>query len=97
MFVIVPTIQFWDCIDFTVCSKTKPYFFPQVILAALTTFEGLVDSLGEDYLQPLLADTMPYITEVLENVDDDVEEVSRNVFSKMESILGDNLRAYLNE
>lgn len=56
-----------------------------------------MDSLGEDYLQPLLADTMPYITEVLENVDDDVEEVSRNVFSKMESILGDNLRAYLNE
>lgn len=86
-----------SCIHFTLFSKTCPHSLPQVILAALTTFEGLVDSLGEDYLQPLLADTMPYITEVLENVEDDVEEASRNVFTKMESILGDNLRAYLNE
>lgn len=87
----------WKELNSEILKRVRNEDDTPVILAALTTFEGLVDSLGEDYLQPLLADTMPYITEVLENVDDDVEEASRNVFSKMESILGDNLRAYLNE
>ncbi|XP_047485960.1 HEAT repeat-containing protein 1-like [Penaeus chinensis] len=87
----------WKELNSEILKRVRNEDDTPVILAALTTFEGLADSLGEDYLQPLLADTMPYITEVLENVDDDVEEASRNVFSKMESILGDNLRAYLNE
>jgi len=68
---------------------------PKIILGALSTFESLVDSQGEDYLQPLLADTMPYISEVLESLDSDVEEKTSNIFKKMEAILGDSLRAHL--
>ncbi|XP_045600179.2 HEAT repeat-containing protein 1 [Procambarus clarkii] len=68
---------------------------PMVILAALQTFQALMETLGEDFLQPVLADTMPYITEVLESLNTDVEAFTREIFTKMEGILGDNLRAYL--
>lgn len=64
-------------------------------LAALKTFKTLIETLGEDYLQPLLADTMPYITEVMESLDAEVGAAAREVFNKMEAILGDSLRAYL--
>lgn len=64
-------------------------------MSGLEIFEGIVEALGEDYLQPLLADTIPSIIEVLESLDVDVEMKTKEIFYKMEAILGDSLRAYL--
>ncbi|XP_064094769.1 HEAT repeat-containing protein 1-like [Macrobrachium nipponense] len=55
---------------------------PLVILAALETFEALIDAFGEDYLQPLLADIMPYITEVFETVDPEIEAATKKFTQK---------------
>lgn len=65
------------------------------MLATLEIFEELIDTLGEDYLQPLLADTIPCITESLESLNEDVEAKTKKIYSKMEAMLGDTLRVYL--
>ncbi|CAL4064974.1 unnamed protein product [Meganyctiphanes norvegica] len=93
--VAVGDDSLWKDLNRQILLRVRNDDQPKVILGALSTFENLVDSQGEDYLQPLLADTMPYISEVLESLDSDVEEKTRNIFTKMEAILGDNLRAYL--
>lgn len=66
------------------------------MLGALEVFRGLVETLGEDFLRPLLADAIPPITEALESTNQEVESATRILFGKMEDILGDQLRAYLN-
>lgn len=93
--VAVGDDSLWKDLNRQILLRVRNDDQPKVILGALSTFESLVDSQGEDYLQPLLADTMPYISEVLESLDSDVEDKTRNIFNKMEAILGDNLRAYL--
>ena len=85
----------WKDLNRQILLKVRNDDNPKIILAALDVFQGLVESLGEDYLQPLLADTMPYVTEVIESLDSDVEAKTREVFIIMENILGDDLRAYL--
>lgn len=93
--VAVGDDSLWRDLNRKILNRLRNDDKPKIILGALSTFENLVDSQGEDYLQPLLADTMPYITEVLESLDSGVEEKTRNIFNKMEAILGDNLRMYL--
>ncbi|XP_042231661.1 HEAT repeat-containing protein 1-like [Homarus americanus] len=85
----------WKTLNRQILLRVRNDDQPMVILAALETFRALMETLGEDFLQPLLADTMPYITEVLESTDPDVEAATREIFTNMEGILGDNLRAYL--
>ena len=70
-------------------------FRPQVVLGALETLSALAEDLGEDYMQPLLPDTVPYVTEALESSNEDIEDATRKLFVRMEEILGDNLRSYL--
>lgn len=85
----------WKTLNRQILLRVRNDDQPKVILAALQTFQALMETLGEDFLQPVLADTMPYITEVLESLDTDIEAFTREIFTKMEGILGDNLRAYL--
>lgn len=93
--VAVGDDSLWKDLNRQILLRVRNDDQPKIILGALSTFESLVASQGEDYLQPLLADTMPYISEVLESLDSEVEEKTRNIFNNMEAILGDNLRAYL--
>ncbi|XP_076056131.1 HEAT repeat containing 1 homolog l(2)k09022 [Oratosquilla oratoria] len=85
----------WKDINRQILLRVRNDDDPKVILAALDMFEALVDQLGEDYLQPLLADTIPYVTEVLESLNTEVEVKTKNIFVKMENILGDSLKTYL--
>ncbi|RXG69885.1 HEAT repeat-containing protein 1 [Armadillidium vulgare] len=85
----------WKELNSQILSKIRTDNDSKVILSGLEIFEGIVEALGEDYLQPLLADTIPSIIEVLESLDVDVEMKTKEIFYKMEAILGDSLRAYL--
>ncbi|XP_068219610.1 HEAT repeat-containing protein 1-like [Palaemon carinicauda] len=85
----------WKELNRAILLKLRNDDEPIVILAALETFEALIDAYGEDYLQPLLADIMPYITEVFETVDPEIEAATKEVYTKMEAILGDSFRSYL--
>lgn len=85
----------WKELNRAILLKLRNDDDPLVILAALETFEALIDAFGEDYLQPLLADIMPYITEVFETVDPEIEAATKDIYTKMEAILGDSFRSYL--
>lgn len=85
----------WKTLNRQILQRVRNDDQPMVVLASLQTFQALMETLGEDYLQPLLADTMPYITEALESLDTEVEATTREIFTKMEGILGESFRAYL--
>lgn len=86
----------WRGLACQVLQRLKAEDRPQVVLGALEVFQSLVETLGEDFLRPLLADAIPPISEVLESTNQEVESATRTLFGKMEDILGDQLRAYLN-
>lgn len=87
----------WKDLNRAVLLRLRNDDEPLVILGALETFQALIDTFGEDYIQPLLADIMPYITEVFETLDPEVEAATKDIYNKMESILGDTFRSYLDK
>jgi U3 small nucleolar RNA-associated protein 10 len=67
---------------------------PAVRLAAVKCERSLTDRLGEDWLA-LLPEMLPFITELLEDDDENVEKETRSWIRSVEEILGESLEGML--
>lgn len=66
---------------------------PKIRLAVLRTLEKLLDVLGERYIV-LINDILPFISEMLDDLDQEVERTSKALVIKLEEISGENIREY---
>jgi len=66
---------------------------PKVRHAILRTLEKILDSLGERYMV-LINDILPFISETLDDLDQDVEKASKALVIKLEEISGESIREY---
>lgn len=78
-------------------SKKNINFF-QLILSSVRLFAlkcgvALAAKLGEDYM-PLLPETVPFISELLEDENPDVEKQCQLSVQELEKILGEPLQKY---
>jgi hypothetical protein len=67
---------------------------PIVRIATLKITEALVYKLEERFLN-LLADALPYVSEALEDTNDEVEAIARNIIQKIEGRTGESIQEYL--
>lgn len=67
----------------------------QVHAGVLEIVCKVIEELKESWLQPLLTDTLPYVTEALESHHAEVENIAREVLTKMQDIMGDAVRDQL--
>lgn len=65
-----------------------------VKVAAVQILTDLFTKIGEEYLS-LLPETIPYLAELLENGDSDVEKASHSLKKCIESISGEKIDEYL--
>ena len=63
-------------------------------ILGLRIVKYLVDSLKEEYLV-FLAETIPFLGELLEDVELPVKTLAQEILQEMESMSGESLRQYL--
>lgn len=78
----------FDGIDFNVI-----YFDYQIRLAGLYSVFEVAKKLGEDFL-PMLPETVPFLAELMEDEDEEVEKQCTHVVQDLESVLGEPLQKY---
>ncbi|KAL3283043.1 hypothetical protein HHI36_006201 [Cryptolaemus montrouzieri] len=66
---------------------------PTIRLISLKCLTELVKQLGEDFL-PLLPETIPFLSELLEDEEESVEKSCKKSIQEMEKVLGENLQKY---
>jgi U3 small nucleolar RNA-associated protein 10 len=69
---------------------------PTVRFAALQVTKALVERLGDEYLT-LVPETLPFVVEVLEDMDEEVEAAARSLVTVLEGLLGESLNEYLTQ
>lgn len=62
-------------------------------LVALAVLTEVTKRLGEDFL-PLLPETIPFLAELLEDEDENVEKTCKKAVQEMEKVLGESLQKY---
>ncbi|KAF2353532.1 BP28 C-terminal domain [Trinorchestia longiramus] len=85
----------WADLNRQVLMLLREDLHPEVHVCVLGMMQGLVEELREAWLQPLLADTLPYVTEAMESQHAGVEEAARHLLALMEDIMGDAVREQL--
>lgn len=65
----------------------------QVQLAAIKVICDIAKRLGDSYL-PLLPETIPFLSELLEDEDEAVEKACRAAVQDLESVLGEEITKY---
>lgn len=63
-------------------------------LAVLTVIEHLFDNMRERYLV-ILNDTIPFISELLEDEDERVEDNAKRIVTRIEQLTGESINEYL--
>lgn len=63
-------------------------------ILGLRIVKYLVENLKEEYLV-LLAETIPFLGELLEDVEPSVKSLAQDILKEMESMSGESLRQYL--
>lgn len=63
-------------------------------MLGLRIVKYLVENLKEEYLV-LLAETIPFLGELLEDVEPSVKSLAQEILKEMESMSGESLRQYL--
>lgn len=61
---------------------------------ALEVVNGLVQNLGEEYIV-LLPEAMPFLAELLEDPELDIQNATKILLKKLEDVSGENLDEYL--
>ncbi|XP_047117771.1 HEAT repeat-containing protein 1 [Schistocerca piceifrons] len=82
----------WKQLNYQVLLKTR-HNTPQIRLIALETLCEVARKLGEDFL-PLLPETVPFLAELLEDEDEEVEKACTKSVQELEEILGEPLQKY---
>lgn len=63
-------------------------------ILGLKVVDYLLDHLKEEYLS-LMAQTVPFLAELLEDVEASVKSLAQETLKKMETLSGENIRQYL--
>ncbi|XP_060517602.1 HEAT repeat-containing protein 1 [Cylas formicarius] len=82
----------WKQANYQILLKMR-HSLPQIRLAALHCLTQVVIKLGEDFL-PLLPETIPFLAELLEDEEENVEKACQKAVQEMEKILGEPLQKY---
>ena len=83
----------WKKLNYEVLLKTRnPHFLVRV--GALTVIEHMFMRIGERYLV-LLNDTLPFLSESMEDENLQVEAVAKSITHRIEQLTGDSIQEYL--
>ncbi|XP_034311475.2 HEAT repeat-containing protein 1 [Magallana gigas] len=82
----------WKTLNYQILLKTR-HTSPQVRYAALIAVDEFHKRLSEDYM-PLLPETIPFLAELMEDEEEEVEKMCQSVISQMERTLGEPLQKY---
>ncbi|KAG5894567.1 hypothetical protein JTB14_021549 [Gonioctena quinquepunctata] len=82
----------WKQMNYQILLKMR-HNSPKIRLVALYTLTEIVKKLGEDFL-PLLPETIPFLSELLEDEEEDVEKACKKAVQEMEKVLGEPLQKY---
>ncbi|KAJ0970550.1 hypothetical protein J5N97_018509 [Dioscorea zingiberensis] len=83
----------WQPLNHEVLMQTRSEKVRARILG-LRVVDYLLDHLKEEYLS-LMAQTVPFLAELLEDVESSVKSLSQEIVKKMETLSGENIRQYL--
>ena len=78
----------------SILMKSRQNYKPATRLASLEIVLYLFTKLGERYLI-VLNDTLPFLSESLEDDNHDVEMVAKEVIKKIETLTGESIQEYL--
>lgn len=96
MFDIVERINnddMWKKINYDILMHTRSPSV-QVRLGAFKVIEHLFNRIGERYLI-LLNDTIPFLSEGMEDENPDVEATAKSIVARIEQMTGDSIHEYL--
>ena len=82
----------WKALHYQLLLKTRNNS-PRVRLGSLSAVSALVEKLGEDYLA-FLPEAIPFLAELLEDDDHQVEMAAQSTIQHMENMLGEPLQKY---
>lgn len=82
----------WKQMNYQILLKMR-HTSPKIRLIALECLTGVAKRLGEDFL-PLLPETIPFLAELLEDEDENVEKACEKVVQELEKVLGEPLKKY---
>lgn len=82
----------WKRLNYQVLLKTR-HDLPEVRMNGLKCILAVSEKIGEDFL-PLLPETIPFLSELLEDEDERVEGACQRAVQEMERILGEPLQKY---
>ncbi|KAJ0970620.1 hypothetical protein J5N97_018579 [Dioscorea zingiberensis] len=83
----------WQPLNHEVLMQTRSEKVRARILG-LRVVDYLLDHLKEEYLS-LMAQTVPFLAELLEDVESSVKSLAQEILKKMETLSGENIRQYL--
>lgn len=84
----------WIKFNSAILMKTRPEHPATVRQAALKIVEHMFTKFGERYLI-VLNDTLPFVSESLEDENPDVEFVAKQIVKKIEAMTGESIQDYL--
>ncbi|CAH1183154.1 unnamed protein product [Phaedon cochleariae] len=82
----------WKQMNYQILLKMR-HATPAIRLATLRCLTEVVRKLGEDFL-PLLPETIPFLAELLEDEEEEVEKACQKAVQEMEKVLGEPLQKY---
>ncbi|XP_078485426.1 HEAT repeat-containing protein 1 isoform X2 [Ciona intestinalis] len=82
----------WQPLNYQILLKMR-HKNPEVRLHALETLLVVAEKLGDDYMV-LLPETIPFLAELMEDENDNVEKRCHAVIKRMEEVLGEPLQKY---
>ncbi|KAF2881660.1 hypothetical protein ILUMI_24517 [Ignelater luminosus] len=82
----------WKQMNYQILLKTR-HNSPNIRLIALECLSETAKKLGEDFL-PLLPETIPFLAELLEDEDENVEKSCQKAVQELEKVLGEPLQKY---
>ncbi|GLH02314.1 HEAT repeat-containing protein 1 homolog [Gryllus bimaculatus] len=87
--VVTADDSLWKQLNYQILLKTRN----SVRLMALQTVCGVAQKLGDDFLTQL-PETVPFLAELMEDEEEEVEQACVKVVQEMEEILGEPLKKY---
>ncbi|XP_053315982.1 HEAT repeat-containing protein 1 [Spea bombifrons] len=82
----------WKPLNYQILLKMR-HSFPKVRFAALLALTDLVEKLRENYMV-LLPESIPFLAELMEDENEEVEHQCQKTIKQMETILGESLQSY---
>jgi len=83
----------WQKLNYSFLMKTRNEDY-RVRLATLQVIEHLFDTMRERYLV-ILNDTIPFISELLEDENEQVEDCAKRIVNRVENLTGESINEYL--